>query len=151
MTKKPAVESELVGSINVEFVDERLLEVIEAGDFADDAAKILSSDELDELKREVATFRQLGSVIEDTNGLRKFRYGAKGKGKSGGARVLYYYGGDHMPVFLIAIYPKSEKANITGAEKKAVRKLIKAITDEYRPQKVPPKLRIVKSEESRRR
>jgi hypothetical protein len=102
------------------------------------------------LKREVATFRQLGNVIEETNGLRKFRYGAKGKGKRGGARVLYYYGGDHMPIFLIAIYPKSEKENITDAEKKAIRKLIRALGDEYRP-KAPPKLRVVKSVKIRRR
>jgi hypothetical protein len=118
MLKKPAAESELIGSIFVEPAGERLLEVIEVGDFSTDAAELLSADEIEELKQEVAYIRQLGSIIEGTGGLRKFRYGAKGKGKRGGVRVLYYYGGDHMPVFLIAIYPKSEKENITEARKR---------------------------------
>jgi hypothetical protein len=149
MPKEPA-QLNFIGSIFVEPEDQRLLEVIEVGDFPDDAAEVLSADEIEELKQEVACLRQLGSVIEGTGGLRKFRYGAKGKGKRGGARVLYYYGGDHMPIFLIAIYPKSEKENISAAEKKAGRKLIQTLIDENKP-KSQPKLRVVKSVKGKRR
>jgi hypothetical protein len=124
--------SELIGSMMVEAGGERALEVVETGGFADDARKLLEDNELEELRLEVALLRQLGDVIPDTGGLRKMRWGANGKGKRGGARVLYYYGGDHMPVFLIAIYPKSAKQDISQAEKKAIRKLIEALNSEYR-------------------
>jgi hypothetical protein len=147
--KKPGAEPELIGSIIVEPCDQRLLEVVEFGSFSEDAGKILTPEEIEELKQELACFRQLGRVIEGTGGLRKFRYGAKGKGKRGGARVLYYYGGDHMPICLVAIYSKSEKINISNAEKKAARKLIDTINRENKP-KSPPNLRVLTGKEFRR-
>lgn len=150
MPEKPAAEPSFIGSIFVEAEDRRLLEVIEVGHFSDDAAGILSADEIEELKQQVAYFRQLGTLMEGTGSLRKFRYGAKGEGKRGGARVLYYYGGDHMPIYLIAIYSKSEKENISAAEKKAIRKLIQTLVEENKP-KSQPKLRIVKSVKGKRR
>lgn len=81
MTKKEVIEQELVGSIFVEPAEERLLEVIEFGQFSSDAAEILSANEIEELKQELACFRQLGSVIEGTGGLRKFRYGREREGQ----------------------------------------------------------------------
>ncbi len=149
--KEPAAELGLIGSIFVEPADQLLLEVIEVGDFSADAAEILSVDELDGLKQELACLRQLGSVIEGTGGLRKIRYGAKGKGKRGGARVLYYYGGDHMPIFLIAIYPKSEQENISAAKKKAIKKLINCLVEENQQKKSVGQLKLVTSVEKRRR
>ena len=80
----------------------------------------LQREELEQLREEQSVLRQLGSVVAGTGGLRKFRHGAKGKGKRAGARVIYYYG-DHMPIFLIAIYAKSEKTDMSNAEKKAAK------------------------------
>ena len=148
MPQKPVAER--LGSIFVEPEDDRLLEIVEVGSFAADAGNILSPHEIEEMKQELACLRQLGSVIEGTGGLRKFRFGAKGKGKRGGARVLYYYGGDHMPIFLIAIYPKSEKENISAAEKKAIKKLINCLTEEYRPRKMEPRLKLMRDARGKR-
>lgn len=66
---------------------------------------------------EIGTLRQLGVVMKDTSGLRKMRWATNSKGKRGGARVIYYYG-DHMPIFMVAIFSKSEKVDMTGPEKK---------------------------------
>lgn len=121
----------------------RLLEVVEMGDFGAGARQLWSEDEISRLTVELATLRQLGNVIKDTNGLRKFRWSAGGKGKRGGARVIYYYGGDLMPIFLIAVYAKSEKADMTNAEKKAARKLVDTLKREYAPKKGAPQLRVV--------
>jgi hypothetical protein len=76
-------------------------------------------------------FRQLGSVIKARGGLRKVRWGAGGKGKRGGARIIYYYGGDHMPIFLIAVYAKSEKADMTQSERKEAARMVDALQREY--------------------
>jgi mRNA-degrading endonuclease RelE of RelBE toxin-antitoxin system len=139
---------ELIGALVVEPADCRPLEVVEVGDFRRDALAALSEAELDQLRNELATLRQLGSVIKDTNGLRKFRWGAKGKGKRGGVRVIYYYGGDHMPLFLIALYAKNEKADLTAAEKKAAKKLVEALKKEHEHK--PVRLRVIQTKGRRR-
>lgn len=123
---------ELVGALVVEAAEARMLEVVETSAFAKDAGGILAEDELAELHQVLGTFRQLGSVIKGTGGLRKVRWSAGGKGKRGGARIIYYYGGDHMPIFLLAIYAKSEKADMAPAEKRAAAKLVDDLQREYR-------------------
>jgi hypothetical protein len=142
---------EFIGALVVEAAETRTLEVVELSDFAKDARAIFTEDELAELHQHLGTFRQLGAVIKGTGGLRKARWGAGGKGKRGGARIIYYYGGDHMPIFLIAIYAKSEKADMTPAEKKAATKLVNALQQEHRrPRVQAPALRLVRPRSIRR-
>ncbi|MDR9427109.1 MAG: type II toxin-antitoxin system RelE/ParE family toxin [Salibaculum sp.] len=66
-------------------------------------------------------------------GVRKVRFARAGGGKSGGYRVIHFYAGDDdMPVFLIAVFAKNEKANLTRAEMEAVKSLGKQLADSYR-------------------
>jgi hypothetical protein len=141
----------LIGSLATERADERALTVVELAGFAKDAKAILTEEELDELKQDAAIFRQLGPIIKGTGGLRKFRYGAKEKGKRAGVRIIYYYGGDHMPVFLLAIHGKSEKLDITEPEKKAMRKLVAALDEENRIKTHPVTLRVLDGTGRKRR
>lgn len=122
---------ELIGALVVEAAETRALEVVETDGFAKDARKIFTEDELADLHQHFGMFRLLGAVIKGTGGLRKARWGARGKGKRGGVRIYYYYGGDHVPIFLIAIYAKSEKSDMTPTEKKAAAKLVEALQLEY--------------------
>ena len=144
------VQRRLVGALHVEDESERALEIVEVGDFYRDAVEIIGEGELEQLRHVVATLRQLGTVIKGTHGLRKMRWEAKGK-ERGGARVLYYYGGDHMPIYLVAIYPKSHKADLTSAEKKAARKFIEVIDREHKARQFPLKLRVVVGPGGKRR
>jgi mRNA-degrading endonuclease RelE of RelBE toxin-antitoxin system len=128
---------EFIGALVVEAADARTLEVVEIEGFAKDAKAIFTEDELAELHQYLGMERQLGAVIKGTGGLRKIRWSAGGKGKRGGARIIYYYGGDHMPLFLIAIYTKSEKADMTPAEKRAATKLVDALQEEYERPRAP--------------
>ena len=121
----------------------RPLELVELNSFARDADRIMQREELEKLREELSVLRQLGSVIPGSGGLRKFRHGAKGKGKRGGARIIYYYGGDHMPIFLISIYAKNEKDDMSVAEKKAAKKFVEMLNQEYRAKRQTPDLRIV--------
>ncbi len=148
-TTNPAPE--LIGSLVTERADERALAVVELAGFAKDAKAILTEEDLEELKQDVAIFRQLGTIIKGTGGIRKFRYGAKEKGKRAGVRIIYYYGGDHMPVFLLAIYGKSEKLDITEPEKKAIRKLVAALDEENKIKTHPVKLRVLNGSGRKRR
>lgn len=64
-----------------------------------------------------------GAVLRNTGGVRKLRIALPGRGKSGGARVIYYYQSRIETIFLILAYPKNRKANLTGAEQQQMRKL----------------------------
>jgi hypothetical protein len=72
---------------------------------------------------------ECGDELPGTGGFRKLRVAGRGKGKSGGYRVVTFYSGEFMPVYLITIFSKGTKPNLTRAEQnelKAVGKLIVA-------------------------
>jgi len=48
--------------------------------------------------------------------VRKLGWGRAGRGKSGGVRVIYYYHDESMPLYLLAIFAKNDKANLSKAE-----------------------------------
>jgi hypothetical protein len=73
-----------------------------------------------------------GDVMPGTGGCRKVRSARRGKGRSGGYRVITAYGGSDIPVFLLTVFAKGEKANLTKAECNELKKLTKAIVESYR-------------------
>lgn len=83
----------------------------------------------------IAANPQAGDEIRGTGGTRKVRIAAKGKGKSGGARVITFYSGEDIPVFLLTMYVKGQKENISDAEKNTIKTLCGLIADEYRRRK----------------
>jgi len=64
-------------------------------------------------------------------GLRKVRIPREGGGKSGGYRTIYVFGGTHMPIFLVTVFAKNEKANLSKAEQAAAVQLSKILLDTY--------------------
>jgi hypothetical protein len=72
-----------------------------------------------------------GDEIQGTGGCRKLRWARRGKGKSGGYRAITFFTGEEMPLFLVTAFGKGEKANLTQAERNALRTLTKQIAREY--------------------
>ncbi len=70
-----------------------------------------------------------GSEIAGTGGMRKLRVTGRGKGKSGGYRVITFYSGETIPVFLITVYGKNEVAELTQSEKNAMKRISKELSD----------------------
>lgn len=68
-----------------------------------------------------------GDVVQGSGGVRKVRFAAVGRGKSGGYRVMTAYFGSHAPVYLLALLQKNERANFTPAEVAAFKALTVAI------------------------
>lgn len=64
-------------------------------------------------------------------GLRKVRIARRGSGKSGGYRVLHFYRAPDMPLFLLTVFAKNEKANISRSEKADLVKLCDLIAETY--------------------
>ena len=80
----------------------------------------------------LATDPLAGEVMVGTGGTRKLRHAGKGRGKSGGYRTIYYYGGNDIPVFLLTVYGKGAAANLTKVERNALAKILPVIGDAYR-------------------
>src|SRR3954454_17038403 len=73
-----------------------------------------------------------GDLIEGTGGARKVRYAGKGKGKSGGYRVITFYTGPEIPVFLLNVFAKNEKTDLTPKERQVLKTVLSRIVDQYR-------------------
>ena len=65
-----------------------------------------------------------GDIIKGSGGVRKLRWGLQGTGKRGGVRVIYYFHNRGMPLYLLEVFGKNEKANLTGAEKNVLKSLV---------------------------
>jgi len=91
----------------------------------------MSEAELEALEQLVARDPQAGTLIAGTGGCRKIRLAGRGKGKSGGYRVVTFYSGVDIPVFLLTAFSKGEKANLTKAERNALAQLTKELVASY--------------------
>jgi hypothetical protein len=94
--------------------------VVETTVFIRRAEKLLTEEERADLITYLATHPSAGDVIVGTGGVRKVRYGATGRGKSGGVRVIYFFYDQDMPIYALLIYGKNERADLTAEQRKAV-------------------------------
>jgi hypothetical protein len=70
--------------------------------------------------------------MEGTGGVRKVRFPVQGRGKSSGVRVTYYFHYETLPVFLLAVFAKNEKANLSKAAQNELAKLVVRLVEAYR-------------------
>jgi len=69
--------------------------------------------------------------MQGTGGIRKLRWSAQGKGKSGGVRIIYYFHNKSMPLFLLTLFAKGEKSNLSKSERNELAKLTNLLIDNY--------------------
>lgn len=94
-----------------------MITIVELTSFKRAVKKLLSEESIDNLKLFLSENPAAGDMIKGTGGLKKIRWSLdNNKGKSGGSRVIYYYQNENKPLFLITIYTKSEKENLTQEE-----------------------------------
>ena len=101
------------------------------GTFKEKARTLLGKAGFDDQLEFLARRPKAGRIIEGTGGFRKVRFARPGKGKSGGARVVYYYHNDTKPILLLLIYAKADQDNLTDAQKAQLKKHVNAIIDEF--------------------
>lgn len=102
--------------------------VVETPIFLRAAKSLLSDDERQELVAYLAEYPEKGVIIPDTGGVRKLRWARKGEGKSIGYRVIYYFHSKYIPLFVILIYGKNDKSNLTKEEKNTMKRLTAILT-----------------------
>ena len=101
-----------------------MITVAETTEYAKRAKKLLSEQERSDLITYLAAHPEAGDVMEGTGGVRKVRWAREGKGKSGGVRVIYFYHNEGMPLYLLTLYGKSEKENLSAGERNDLAKLV---------------------------
>lgn len=92
---------------------------------------------MDEEEREalvamVASNPGAGDLMQGTGGCRKLRYKKPGTGKSGGYRVITWFGGGDIPIFLLTVFGKNERANLSKAERNTLAGLTGRLSDSLR-------------------
>ena len=101
-----------------------LLTVAETPEYIRLAEKLLSEEERRDVLSYLAAHPKAGDLMEGTGGVRKLRWGRGGRGKSGGVRVIYYVHSEAMPLYLLTLFAKNERANLSKAERNALADMV---------------------------
>ncbi len=86
--------------------------------------RFLADDEYRLLQAALAIRPQAGAVIRGAGGLRRIRWVAEGRGKSGGLRVIYYWVVDRNTILMLYLYPKAEQDDLSPSQTRALRQII---------------------------
>ena len=105
--------------------------VVETAEFLRKTKPFMTEPVRAELVTYIATNPEVGEIIPETGGVRKIRWALPGKGKRGGARVIYYYHNERVPVFLLSAYPKNRRDNLSQAERNQMKRLIPILIAGY--------------------
>ena len=100
---------------------------IETSQFTATIDNYLNDDEYRELQNYLLENSNAGAIIRGSGGIRKLRWAARGKGKSGGIRVIYYWAPTPEHIYLLTVYGKGEQENIDAATLKRIAKLMEKL------------------------
>ena len=109
--------------------------VVEMPSYLAEAERLFSSVERAAIVDRLSADPKCGVVVPGGNGIRKVRFAFGARGKSGGARIIYLFGGESLPVFILAVFAKNEKANLSASERNALGKMVDILIKNYRSQK----------------
>lgn len=101
-----------------------MLTVAELPEYLRAAGKLLSEADRRAVVDHLAAHPKAGDLMEGTGGVRKLRWARDGRGKSGGLRVIYYVHSDAMPLYLLTMFAKNERPNLSKAERNELAGLV---------------------------
>jgi mRNA-degrading endonuclease RelE of RelBE toxin-antitoxin system len=100
------------------------MEFIDTSQFLKRAGQYLNEDELSRIQALLTLYPDKGSVIPGSGGLRKLRWLSSGKGKRGGLRLIYYWVTQNHLIYLLTLYKKTMKEDMSFEEIKYFKQLI---------------------------
>jgi hypothetical protein len=103
--------------------DDREITVLQLPKFKAEATEVIGADGIEAVAVYLSGYPDAGDVIPGAGGARKLRWAAKGKGKRGGARIIYVYLIVAARIYLIRCYAKNTKTDLTPDEKKELRQV----------------------------
>lgn len=105
--------------------------VVETPGFLAAIRKLLTEGEQAALVDYLARSPDAGDLIQGTGGVRKLRWAVEGRGKRGGARVIYFFHNADIPLFALTAYAKNEKADLSQKDRNDFRRLTKLLVETY--------------------
>ena len=103
------------------------MEFIETSVFTRLILELLTDDSYRRLQVVLEADPEAGQLIRGGGGIRKMRFALPGSGKSGGARVIYYWIRERHQIYLLLAYPKSKKDDLSDKEVKILRSIVKEL------------------------
>lgn len=100
------------------------MELIETPVFTKQVLAALSDEEYRALQLHLIGRPDAGVLIPGSGGLRKLRWRLPGRGKRGGARVIYYWKSAAGQLFLLFLYPKNVRSDLSATELRVLRQLV---------------------------
>ncbi len=111
----------------------KLHTIIETPSFIADArAAGLSEEERRRIVDSLAVYPKAGDVIPGAGGARKVRFAGRGHGKRGGYRVITFYAAEDVPVFLLNVFAKGDRVDLSQAERNVLRQVLGELVETYR-------------------
>jgi hypothetical protein len=105
--------------------------VVETPEFLATTCRLMDDEARAALVDHLARHPTSGDLVPGTGGVRKLRWALAGRGKRGGARVIYYFHGADMPLFALTAYAKSARADLSQADRNAFRHLTRLLVESY--------------------
>lgn len=105
--------------------------ILELPEYIRRIAKLLDKSECNKVINYLAVHPKSGDIITGTGGVRKLRWARSGIGKRGGVRIIYYFHNEGIPLFLLTVFGKKEKDNLTKAERNELSKLVEVLIESY--------------------
>jgi len=109
----------------------RRITIIETPEYLSRCKKLMEEEERFEIINFLSENPDVGNLIEGTGGARKLRWKRSGRGKSGGFRIIYFFHNPAAPLFLLTMFAKNEKINLTMAERRELKGILCELVDEY--------------------
>jgi hypothetical protein len=109
-----------------------LLTVVETPEFIRRADELMTEEEREAVIGYLASHPTAGALVPGAGGIRKLRWGLEGRGKRGGARVIYFFASSDVPLFALTMFAKNERADLTQDDRNAFRRLTKVLVETYR-------------------
>jgi len=104
-----------------------MLTIAELPEYIRRAEKLMSAAERLDIVNYLAVHPKAGDLMEGTGGVRKLRWCRGAQGKSGGVRVIYYVHSEAMPLYLLTLFAKNERANLSKAERNALADIVELL------------------------
>ena len=103
------------------------MEFIETPTFTRLVTQLLTDDEYRQMQNALVEDPERGDLIKGGGGIRKLRHAVQGRGKSGGVRAIYYWLKDDHQMYMLVVYPKSKKDDLTDKEVAILHELVKEL------------------------
>ena len=100
--------------------------LVETSIFTKRLRQVLNDDQYRLLQISLIDAPGAGQVIRGSGGLRKLRWSASGRGKRGGARIIYRWFPEHDRLLMVFVFLKNEREDLTGQQLKVLRALVES-------------------------